>query len=396
MAEATHSLVLMVLPATTFSFRRRNPRFLASLHLPSSVKPLTFRSAACVARHRKLSLVRACDRSQRMGGNGSKETKGFSWAQPVLRFAGSNVLPLALVTSVALGLAYPSLGCAVDKYNVSKLGPFGIFVISGLMLRSEEIGAAIEAWPVGLFGLVSILFFTPYFSKVILQFQLQPQEFITGLAIFSCMPTTLSSGVALTQVPLSITKFIADGVGVTLPTKQIFKSLVQTILIPLILGKVLRESFKGVADFVDRNRKLFSWISALLLSLVPWTQVSKSRSLLLMVKPTVFLVAIGLGTLLHLTLLAFNSIAVRSLSVITGGRKSIFSRDENANALILVASQKTLPVMVAVIQPLHGAFGESGLLVLPCVAAHLIQIIVDSILVNFMRPKDDTNNAKAA
>jgi len=24
----------------------------------------------------------------------------------------------------------------------------------GLMLRSEEIGAAVEAWPVGLFGLV--------------------------------------------------------------------------------------------------------------------------------------------------------------------------------------------------------------------------------------------------
>lgn len=36
--------------------------------------------------------------------------------------------------------------------------------------------------------------------------------------------------------------------------------------------------------------------------------------------------------------------------------------------------QKTLPVMVAVIEPLRGAFGESGLLVLPCVAAHLNQV----------------------
>ncbi|GAU34305.1 hypothetical protein TSUD_20110, partial [Trifolium subterraneum] len=129
----------------------------------------------------------------------------------------------------------------------------------------------------------------------------------------------------------------------------------------------------GVADFVDGNRKLFSGISAFFLSLVPWTQVSKSRSLLLLVKPKVFLVAIGLGALLHLTLLVFNTIAVRSLSVISGGEKSTFSRKENANALILVASQKTLPVMVAVIEPLCGAFGESGLLVLPCIATHLIQ-----------------------
>lgn len=36
--------------------------------------------------------------------------------------------------------------------------------------------------------------------------------------------------------------------------------------------------------------------------------------------------------------------------------------------------QKTLPVLVAVVEQLGGSFGESGLLVLPCVAAHLIQV----------------------
>lgn len=407
---------LLILTPHSSSFPRPNPLFLSSSrprHLHSAIKSLALR-------HRPTPF-RPCAQSNQLdgSGSGSKESKGLSWVEPILSFARGNILPLALISAVTLGLTCPSLGCAVDKYHVSKIGPFGIFVISGLVLRSEEIGAAVEAWPVGLFGLVSILFLTPYFSRVILQIQLQPQEFITGLAIFCCMPTTLSSGVALTQlagantalalamtvisnllgiliIPFSITKFVASGVGVTLPTKQLFKSLVLTILIPLILGKVLRESFKDVADFVDRNRKLFSGISAFFLSLVPWIQVSKSRSLLLIVKPKVFLVAIGLGALLHLTLLVFNSIAVRSLSIISGGRKSTFSREENANALILVASQKTLPVMVAVIEPLCGAFGESGLLVLPCIATHLIQIIVDSFLVNFMRRKDNPGNVKVA
>ena len=36
--------------------------------------------------------------------------------------------------------------------------------------------------------------------------------------------------------------------------------------------------------------------------------------------------------------------------------------------------QKTLPVMVAVVEQLGGALGASGLLVLPCVAAHLNQV----------------------
>lgn len=84
----------------------------------------------------------------------------------------------ALVGGVALGLANPTLGCLADSYNLSKFSTFGIFAIAGkkrpyifslfdvlwdgtyilchkgLTLRTEEIGATAEAWPVGLFGLV--------------------------------------------------------------------------------------------------------------------------------------------------------------------------------------------------------------------------------------------------
>ncbi|CDY16359.1 BnaA02g11630D [Brassica napus] len=66
---------------------------------------------------------------------------------------------------------------------------------------------------------------------------------------------------------------------------------------------------------------------------------------------------------------------------------------EMALAVLLVASQKTLPVMVAVVEQLRGAFGEPGLLVLPCVAAHLNQIMIDSILVNVWLRK--SNNASS-
>ncbi|CAN6697502.1 unnamed protein product [Malus baccata var. baccata] len=356
-------------------------------------------------------------------GNGNKahrhsgSVKSLNWAKPLSNFVANNFLPLALVGGVALGIANPSLGCLADTYSLSKFSTFGIFIISGLTLHTGEIVAAAEAWPVGIFGLVSILLFTPYFSRVILQLQLQPQEFVRGLALFCCMPTTLSSGVALTQlagansalalamtvisnllgiliVPFSISKFIADGVGVSIPTKQLFKSLVLTLLIPLILGKICRESFRGVADFVDQNRKLFSKLSAIFLSLVPWIQVSRSRSLLLMVKPPVFLVAIGMGILLHISLFVFNALAVKGVSALSGGSRSVFSKKENATAVLLVASQKTLPVMVAVVEQLGGALGESGLLVLPCVAAHLNQIIMDSFLVNFWLRKDLSTNSR--
>ncbi|KAG2258105.1 hypothetical protein Bca52824_077399 [Brassica carinata] len=362
-------------------------------------------------------FIRACQPSEKVGGDGggvSASAKSYHFGNELLSFASDNFLPLALVTGVGMGFANPSLGCLADKYSLSKFSTCGIFIISGLTLRTEAIGAAVKGWPLGIFGLASILLLTPSFSRLVMLFQLQPQELVTGLGIFCCMPTTLSSGVALTHlaggnsalalavtvasnllgiltIPFWVSRYIAGGVGVSFPTDQLFRSLIVTLLIPLIIGKVIRETFKGFANFVDNNRKLFSRMNAICLSLVPWVQVSRSRSLLLSVEPKVFLAAIGIGILLHLSLLAFNALSIRILSGLSGDYNSKNSKG-NGTAVLLVASQKTLPVMVAVVEQLRGAFGEPGLLVLPCVAAHLNQIMIDSILVNVWLRKSNASS----
>lgn len=209
--------------------------------------------------------------------------------------------------------------------------------------------------------------------------------------------TVISNLLGILIVPFSISKFIAAGVGVSVPTEQLLRSLVLTLLVPLILGKVARELSKGIADFADGNRKLLAMISAIFLSFAPWIQVSRSRSLLLMVKPAIFLVAVIMGVLLHISLFAFNAVLIPGLSLISGGTKSPFAKKENVSALLLVASQKTLPVMVAVVDQLGNALGEPGLLVLPCVAAHLNQIIIDSFLVSVWKPMEgEFENTKIA
>ncbi|CAI0442387.1 unnamed protein product [Linum tenue] len=320
---------------------------------PPAVRPRSCSNPSLSFNHscsvRVPTIIRACKSSNQDGGNGSEaarssdSAKEAGWGKPLLSFVGNNFLPLALMGGVVLGLANPSLGCLADRYKLSKFSTFAIFIISGMTLRNGDIGAAAEAWPVGVLGLFSILVFTPCFSRAIVQIHLQPQEFVSGLAIFCCMPTTLSSGVALTQ--------LAGGNSA------------------LALAMTVISSLLGIL-------------------MVPWIQVSRSRSLLLMVKPAVFLVAVGMGIILHLVLLAFNAISINSLAALSGGDHSVFSKKENATAFLLVASQKTLPVLVAVVEQLGGAFGESGLLVLPCVAAHLVQIIIDSVLVNGWLRKD--------
>lgn len=47
----------------------------------------------------------------------------------------------------------------------------------------------------------------------------------------------------MSQVPFSLSKLIGAGTGVAVPTEQLFKSLVMTLLVPLIVGKVRKMMF---------------------------------------------------------------------------------------------------------------------------------------------------------
>lgn len=84
--------------------------------------------------------------------------------------------------------------------GLQSLTTTGIFIISGLGLRRGEALRALSAWGAILYGFTSILFITPLAALVVLRLPLGSPELAFGLAVFCCMPTTLSSGVSLTQV----------------------------------------------------------------------------------------------------------------------------------------------------------------------------------------------------
>jgi solute carrier family 10 (sodium/bile acid cotransporter), member 7 len=71
---------------------------------------------------------------------------------------------------------------------------------AGLQLRRTEGKEAMENLGAFILGLASILFITPLASKAILMLKLQPYELAVGLAVFCCMPTSLSANIALTAV----------------------------------------------------------------------------------------------------------------------------------------------------------------------------------------------------
>lgn len=318
-----------------------------------------------------------------------------------LDFFYTNFLPTILVSAVVLGLIYPRLGQQLYQIGLSKWATFGVFLISGVTLRTSEVGDVLQAWLSLLFGVVSSLVITPWIAVLVLQFPIFPREFVTGLALFCCMPTTLSSGVTLSQVagantalalsltlisnllgiltiPFMISKLVAPNLGISVPAGPLMKSLVEMSLVPLLIGKVIRVYASG---FIDKKEKELAILSAIFLGLVPWMQVSCGRDLFLSLKMQNITAAAVLGLATHCVFLLWNLFGIHTLHSHIRESKDPHQQKSNAWAIILTASQKTVPVAIAVIGSLGGSMGESGLLVLPCLITHITQIIFDSFLV---------------
>lgn len=100
----------------------------------------------------------------------------------------------------------------------------------------------------------------------------------------------------------------------TIPTllQQIGNSVVETNTCNC---QLLAELSAGLAPVVDGRKKLLSLISATLLALVPWMQISKAAADGVALHPTALIMAIAAGVGIHTAFLLFNFTAVHLLSL---------------------------------------------------------------------------------
>jgi len=75
---------------------------------------------------------------------------------------------------------------------------------------------------------------------------------------------------------------------------------------------------------------------------------------------------------MHLVFFGLNYLAVK---IIGWGEKE-------KRAVLLIASQKTLPVAVTIISYFGASVGNKGLITLPCILAYLAQLFIDSFIVS--------------
>lgn len=305
-------------------------------------------------------------------------------------FLRTQFLPLGLVVAAVVGLACPGPGRFMATLPTQHLAVSVIFLCSGLLLRTDEIRAALAAWKATVWGALVILLLTPVIGALIaFRLPLAP-PYQLGLALFCCMPTTLSSGIALTgqargnvalavlltaltnlvgifTVPFLLTALIGSLSEVELSAGELLGQLILSILLPLAAGKGLR---RYVGPWVERRRYRIGLVSNVALISVPWMKFSQSSEALARMALSVLVGIVVAGLLIHGLYLAFNLVTTRLLGFPPPVRK----------AVVLLASQKTLPVALTVLAFLPVPETVKGLVAIPCVTSHLSQIFVDAVI----------------
>jgi sodium/bile acid cotransporter 7 len=324
-----------------------------------------------------------------------------------------NFLVLGFLFAITLALVWPLPG---RELGSPKAGDFPItqticivviFFISGVTLKTADIKNALSARAALVYGIVTILVVTPMLGFAIVQIPFEPPQFRYGLALFACVPTTLTSGVTLVTsamgngalaLMLTVTTnilgvftvpFILNAVLTSAPggndsgeaensnamvdaAAALLLKLVISIIIPMAVGKLVRENVASAPRFTAKYKVELGLLNNASLVAIVWMSVSKSRGQLVGASAASIVIIVCAGVLFHLLLLCLNWTMTTPVLKLPE-----FER----RAVLLMTSQKTLPVAVTVISYLdEQKWGAHGLIAIPCIVGHVTQLFIDAFI----------------
>lgn len=179
-----------------------------------------------------------------------------------------------------------------------------IFFIFGVTLDTSELLLALKAWKAIAFGLSSILVLSPIFGFLCMLLPFQPYEFALGLAIMACVPTSLSSGVTLVigaygngalallftvagnilgiiTAPLAVKIVLGSMTDAKVDSLDLLVKLGVSILMPVLVGKALRELVKPIRDNVYKYKAALYLVNNLQITMIVWQKLSSAREVLI-------------------------------------------------------------------------------------------------------------------
>jgi solute carrier family 10 (sodium/bile acid cotransporter), member 7 len=301
-----------------------------------------------------------------------------------------------MLSAVALASVAPGSGRGSGPLRadaVANAGIFVVFFLHGVALSTERLRAGLSSWRLHLvvqgftFGVFPLLFLLlrAAFGRWI------PQDLLLGFLYLAALPSTISSSVAMTalargNVPAAVfdatlssllgvfltpllVSVLAGRVGASLSLGDAILKIAGLLVVPLLAGQAARPV---LGAWFARHRRYTSVLDRGVILLLVYVSFSGSVRAGLWTEHgagTIAGAAIGAGALLA-TVLFLTRRAAAWLG---------FSPEDEI-AAVFCGSKKTLGSGVPMARLLFGAHPGLGVVVLPILFYHPLQLLVCSVL----------------
>ncbi|RJR38344.1 MAG: hypothetical protein C4576_22560 [Desulfobacteraceae bacterium] len=294
-----------------------------------------------------------------------------------------------VVILMAFGL--PGLGRWVREYSLLDFGISLAFFITGLTLETSSIGAQLRRFAAPVAAMISSLVLIPLLASAMASITM-PAEFVIGVSIIATAPVTVASGTVMTDVgrgnvplslficvlgnalaiftiPFSLNLLLKFGGNIELPVLRMLGGLALTILLPTVLGQLMRPLVKRkIAPY----KKGFSTFQQCIVLMIIFNAVASSADRIVQA-------GIGIAAVLAFMVALHSIVLVMNYAI-----SRVIGLDRpSITAFTIHTSQKTLTVSYIV---WAGYFAdEFPTALIPAIGYHLTQMIMDSIVAQRFR-----------
>lgn len=301
-----------------------------------------------------------------------------------------------MVLAVVLAALFPDFGSTGGPMHaevVVNVGIFAVFFLHGLGLSAQKMVAGMARWRLHLlvqsftFGVFPLLWVLLNATAG----RWLPADLSLGFLFLCAVPSTISSSVAMTGVargnvagaifnaslssllgivltPLLV-GVLARTTGQSLSFVDAVLKLAGLLLLPLVLGQVMRPLIGAWFARYKQYTNLFDRLVILVLVYASFCDSVKS-GLFSRYGGGILAVTLGGVALLLAVVLVLSTLAARGAG---------FDKEDEI-AAVFCGSKKTLASGVPMARLLFGAHPGLGLIVLPLMFYHQLQLIVCSVL----------------
>lgn len=303
---------------------------------------------------------------------------------------------ISLVAAAVLGLLFPlpgSKGGVLHLDRVTQLGVMLVFFLHGANLSPKNLRQGIANWRLHVFVQTTTFVVFPIIGAAVywLGRGWLPIDLLLGLFYLCALPSTITSSVAMTAlgrgniagaifnatlsgligmlVTPILMSLVMSTTGRSLPLLPSILGVMQTLLLPFVVGQLLRTVLVG---FLHRYKALITLADrSVIVLIVHASFCESSKAGVWSNYPISSMVLLFMITALLLALVLYLTTQC--------SRRLGFSREDEI-AAVFCGSKKSLANGMPMANVLLAGHPGLGVLVLPMMVYHQLQLLVCSVL----------------